>query len=236
MGSEWLARALKDFPLTDDVSEYLLGRGAKEETILAEGIRTWQRLPEPSPDEEFTKRFLAYGERLEGMLVTPVRSPRGKLLGFEARSIHEKRVMDFRLPEAKFSPFCIGTRRAMPALWAGGNIWVVEGLFDLTALEWAIPPGDAIIATVRAHLTKTQLEFLRRFCTGQVKMVYDRDETGRKAVTGWIDDTGKKRMGALQLLDGVKLVGVDVHYSGGKDPGEIWDHGGVSAIQATFAQ
>lgn len=233
----WLSDHLRTCELTEEVEGYLLGRGAKEPTIRELGIVTWHPLAEPAPDEDFRLRYgkQGLGEKIDGYLVVPVYSPKGMLIGFEARNIHKKAISDYRMPEAKWCPFFIGTRQALPKLWAGGDVWLVEGLFDLCPLEWVIPERDAVLATVRAHLGVTQLEFLRRYCTGQVRMTYDRDATGRKAIVGWKDENGKQRPGALELLRRVGLRGVDVPYLGGKDPGEIWDHGGVPALQRAFA-
>lgn len=233
----WLEAALAACDLTEEVSDYLLGRGVKESTIAGEGMKTWRNLTAPSPDPEFCKICRPLGERLEGMLVVPVRSPSGALLGFEARDIHKKRILDFRLPASKYTPFFIGTRKAMPAIWAGGDVWLAEGLFDLAALEWVAPARDAVLSTVRANITPQQLWFLARFCKGTVRVVFDRDITGRRATTGYVDEkTGKPRFGAIQLLHGVGLSAVDVRYEGGKDPGEIWDSGGVKALRARFAE
>jgi len=232
--SNWLADALKQMPLTEEVEGYALGRGAKESSVQAEGLVTWRPLDEPAPDEEFRKFYGPLGEKIAGFLVCPVRSPRGRVIGFEGRNIHRKQITDFRLPEAKWNPFFIGTRAAMPALWAGHDVWVVEGIFDKFPLEWAVPEGDAVLATVRAHLGREHVEFFRRFCRGWVHMVYDRDPTGCKATNGHVDDTGKRRPGALELLRRVGLQCRDVPYMGGKDPGEIWDSGGAEAIRRAF--
>lgn len=247
----WLEPILSSFTLTEEVEGYLLGRGAKESTILGEGMVTWRTLPEPIPDAEFALKYGKYGEQLNGYLICPVRSPRGKLIGFEARNIHKKNIQDYRLPEAKWIPFFLGTRTAMPAIWAGGDVWICEGLFDKCPLEWAVPSTDAVLSTVRAKLSNTHVEFLRRFCKGTVHMVYDHDPTGIKATglpnvkdgitnkmisVGSKDpETGKTRYGALAVLNRVGLKCREVPYKGGKDPGEIWDHGGVAAIKAAFS-
>ena len=231
----WLSEALGSCTLTDDVEGYFLGRGAKQDSIESEGIVTWQRLDSPAPDPAFRVMAGSYGERFVGYAVCPVWSPRGTLIGFEARNIQRKYIRDYRLPEAAWNPFFIGMRRALPKLWAGGDAWIVEGQFDLYPLEWAVPETDAVLATVRAKLSKWHLEFLRRYCQGWVHMVYDRDETGQKATFGYSTEDGKRRMGALDALQRVGLKSRDVPFTGGKDPGEIWDQGGVKAVQAVFA-
>lgn len=229
----WLEEALSNCILTEEVEGYLLGRGAKESTIEGEGIVTWKALTTRSPDDNFCKWYGPYGERIVGYLVCPVRSPKGTLLGFEARSIREKRITDFRLPEAKWNPFWLGLQAGMPRIWDGGDVWVVEGLFDKCALEWAVPETDAVLASVRAHLTREHIEFLRRYCKGMVHMVYDNDKTGRDATHGYLDDTGKWVPGSLDRLARVGLRCRNVPYSG-KDPGAVWDRGGAAAVRAAF--
>lgn len=230
----WLEDLLGSCVLTEDVEGYALGRGAKESTIRAEKIVTWIHAKDPIPDGEFRKRYGDRGEKLDGYLVCPVRSPRGSLIGFEARSIHAKQIADYRLPTAAWNPFFIGTRTAMPAVWAGGDIWIVEGQFDKYPLEWAVPATDAVLATVRAHLSKWHVEFLHRFAKGWVHMAYDNDETGRKATNGYTDKvTGKHRSGALDLLHRAGIRCRDVPYRA-KDPGEVWTQGGAAAMHRAF--
>lgn len=251
----WLDDALKGMTLTEDVEGYLLGRGAKGTMIEAEGIKTWSATDFDIPDPVFVKTYGIRGEHLNGYLVVPVRSPRGLLIGFEARNTRKKEIQDYRLPETKWTPFFLGTRAAMPAIWAMGDVWICEGLFDKAALEWAVPPKDAVLATVRAKLTDLHVEFLRRFCRGWVYMVYDRDQTGVRAtgipsivdnalgvldkrkqiIKGWKDpESGKIRYGALAVLNRAMLRCRYVQFQGGKDPGEIWDSGGEKAIRSAI--
>ena len=230
----WLAESIAQCQLTEETEEYLYGRGAKDETIQSEGFVTWEPTADPIPDALFCSRYGDRGQKLNGTLVCPVRSPRGAVIGAEFRSIHTKYIQDYRLPASSWNPFWIGTRRAMPALWAGANVWIVEGLFDLCALEWAIPRGDVVLASVRAHLARSHVEFLRRFCRQWVYLVYDQDVTGRKAMMGWVDENGKRRLGAQELLKRVGLRCWVVEFAGGKDPGEIWDKGGAVAVRETF--
>lgn len=224
------------------MENYALGRGAKESTLQAEGIVTWKSPQTPVPEEaqDFRSRYGIYGEKLKGMLICPVWSPKGVLLGFEGRSIHRKYITDFRLPDEKWNPFFLGTRSAMPAIWSGGDVWITEGLFDKCPLEWVVPPRDAILSTVRAALSQKHVEFLRRYCSGSTKrhvmihMVYDQDETGRRSTHGWVDENGKRRPGALELLRRAGLACRDIPFHGGKDPGVIWDRGGAAAMRAAF--
>jgi hypothetical protein len=235
--AEWLSEALKGCKLEESTEGYLLGRGAKEESYEDLRCVTWGHpYKEPPDDEAFRARYAPpRGLNLYGWLVCPIYSPKGKVLGFEARNTERKALTEFLLPEAAWSPVWLGlTRAAMERVWAGGDIWIVEGLFDLFPLEWVVPPEDVVLGTLRARLTDKHVEFLRRFCTGWVHMVYDRDEQGRKATHGWTDQTGRRRWGALDKLNRVGVSSRDVPYTGGKDPGEVWDKGGVGALRRAF--
>lgn len=233
----WLAEALSQQHLTEDVEGYLLGRGVREESIEELGIITWQADYDTIKDPYFNKKY-GKGEGqldLTGWLICPVYSPRGNVIGFEARNTKAKALSEFVLPEATWNPVWLGlTPNAMERIWAGGDVWVSEGLFDRCPLEWVIPEADVSLATLRARMTDKHVEFLRRFCKGWVHMVYDQDEQGRKATHGWTDQDGRFRWGALQKLGRVGLKSRDVPYSGGKDPGEIWDKGGAAALRSAF--
>lgn len=237
----WLDEHLDNCELTEEVEDYVLGRGAKEETIQHQGLVTWEPLLEPAPDRAFVERYGPHGEKLRDMLICPLYSPRGDTLGFEARSIHRKYITQFKLmPKAFWNPVWIGLHpEAMRKIWEGALICVVEGQFDLYALEWALDDKSVALASLRARLTPEHVEFLRRMslrgCV--VGMVYDRDESGRKGTHGWTDEeTGKERWGALKVLERVGVVCGDVPYTGGDDPGEIWDAGGAAAVRESFQE
>lgn len=243
----WLDDALASFPLPEDAEGYLLGRGIQEHRIRDLGIVVWDPsvLVSDAPDPVFREgdggKLRGHGrrgERLAGRICTPIRSPLGSLLGMEARSWNgEKRVSQYLLPEAKWSPVFIGmTPTTMQKVWDGGTVWVVEGVFDMGAMEHVIPSEDVALATLRAHVSDRHAEFFRRFCRGWVHMVYDNDETGRRQTHGYVDAvTHKRRWGALEILSRVGVHARDITYRGGKDPGEIWDHGGVEGLRRAFA-
>lgn len=242
----WLADHFKTLALDEDHEGYFLGRGAKYDSIQRLGVRTWKPLPDVAPCPVFQERYgdpskggEGRGEWLDGWAVWPLYCPRGRILGFEGRPAPDKRVTRYLLGEAEWHPLWLGlTPTEMRRIWEGADIWIVEGIFDLFALEWAIPEGDVVLSSLRARLTFKHVEFLRRFARGPaqwVRMVYDNDETGRKGVHDWTDDTGKLRWGGLRRLDRVGVKAVEVKYRG-KDPGDIWNQGGASAVRAAFAQ
>ena len=234
----WLENALAQCTLTDDAEGYLLGRGVREESIQEIGFKTWAS-PEEVPDVSFKARYKPYndeGADLEGYLIAPLRSPRGTLLGIEGRSIRDKALSRYLLPNASWNPIWLGmTPEKMARIWAGGDVWVSEGTFDLTPLEWVIPSTDVSLGSGRAKLSDKHIEFLRRFCKGWVYIVYDNDEAGRKGTHGWVDETGKERWGAIQKLERVGLRNRAISFRGGKDPGEIWDRGGIEGLKTAFS-
>lgn len=225
--------------LTEDAEGYLMGRGMRESRIAEIGVTVWDlaRVPGNPPDPEFNKTLGYRGSFVAGTLAFPLRAPHGDLIGVEFRAWNgEKRMRQYLLPEAAWSPMFAGmTVPVMRRIWDGGDVWLAEGIFDVAALEHVVPPTDAVLATLRARVSKAHAEFLSRVCTGMVHMVYDLDETGRNMTHGYVDVTTKKKVwGALDTLRRVGVVCRDVPYSGGKDPGEIWDAGGIPALRNAF--
>ena len=231
----WLSHLFNDFlELGEEHLDYLLGRGAKLDTIKALNIKTWEAPVEPCPIKGFTDRYGEYGERLEDMLAIPLYSPRGQIIGAEFRSIYEKRVMEYRTQRAQWNPVFAGLKKALPHILTGGSIYITEGIFDMFALEWVLPQGDVAISTIGARLSKNHINFLARFAQKSVNMVYDNDETGRNATWGVKTQDGKCKKGALELLERQGLDVRAINYHGAKDPGEIWDRGGATALRIAF--
>jgi len=239
----WLQTVLNNrADLPEEAEGYLLGRGMLEETIDRLGVGLWRPAEVPAPDPSFKDRYgeKGLGEWIRGWLVYPFLSPRGAVLGFEARRWWgDKKISDYRLPSAMWNPVFIGlTPETLQRIWDGGDVWIVEGLFDMTALERIVPAKDVVLATLRAKVSDTHVEFLRRFMrsTATVHVAYDNDETGQKQIHGWTDEkTGKHRWGALERLQWVNVSCRAIPYRGGKDPGEIWEKTGTEGLRQAFA-
>ena len=232
-----LTEHFQDLTLDADHEGYYLGRGAKESSILRLWVKTWHPLSEDAPDDDFRSRYGSRGERLEGWVLWPLLSPRGGLIGFAGRKFGEKTITRYLLPDGAWNPIWTGlTPDAMQRIWDGGDVWVVEGMFDLLPLEWVVPECDVVLGSERSQLTDKHVEFLRRYIRRpgqQVWMVYDNDEPGQKGMLGWVDETGKKKWGAVQRLERVKVTARVMPYQG-KDPGDVWSRGGVTAVKAMF--
>lgn len=243
---DWLESALAQaqgvLAEDEETEGFLMGRGLRERSIRDHGLGIWETPSEPLPNDAFGKQFAErYGDRgkyLQGRLIWPFRNGRGDLLGFEARKMEERKITQFYLPNSKWNPVFFGLNAdTMQKIWAGGSIWLVEGGFDLGALERVVPEKDVVLGTVRPQLTFRQKVFFQRFLGpfAQVNFVFDRDEEGKKALNGWIDEAGKKKWGALSSLKGVGVRCRDVPYHGGKDPCEIYEMQGTPGLRKAFS-
>ncbi len=230
----WLAAHFQTLTLDEAHEGYFLGRGAKEESIIRLGVKTWQAMSEDAPDPDFCGRYGDRGEMLGDWVLWPLYSPRGRVIGCAGRRGTTKNITRYMLPESHWQPIWTGlTPEVMARIAEGADVWVVEGIFDLFPLEWAIPESDVVLGSERARLTDKHIEFFRRFCRGWVRMVYDNDEAGQHGTHDYIDDKGKTRWGALRRLARAKVRAAAFSYSG-KDPGEVWNRGGVLAVRDTF--
>lgn len=198
-----------------------MGRGGKADTITEMEIVTWMSPDEPAPDGEFQARFGVHGEFFNDRLVIPLRCPRGQLLGWDSRVVGQKEASRYMLPGTGHNVVFLGMPRMMPRVWSRRPVWIVEGFFDLLALEQCYPQ-EPILGTGPARLVYSQLQFLRRFAS-EVNMVFDRDKTGRQ---------GTER--ALKALRELEVECRDIPYRGGKDPGEIWDKSGLEGLRTAF--
>jgi len=239
----WLAAHFQTLSLDDAHEGYFLGRGAKTESLSRLGVKTWKSLQDPCEDPVFRERYGDRGERLGSWVLWPLFSPRGKVIGLAGREGAKKNITRYMLPASSWNPVWTGlTPETMQRIWDGAGVWVVEGIFDLFPLEWAIPETDVVLGSERARLTDKHIEFLRRHIavgsTGRaqpiVYIVYDNDDTGQKGIHGWIDETGKARWGGLQRLKRVGVRAIAPPYRA-KDPGEIWNRQGAAGIKAAFS-
>jgi len=206
---------------TDKAQDYFLGRGAKLTT--AQAIQAGEWVGTDVSDQTFRKRYGDGGEHLLGWYCWPLRNPANRLVGMEFKNPERKEVIKHFLPEAEPHAVWACHPDSFQRAWDGGAVWLVEGLFDLTALEWAVPSTDAVMACGRANLTRKQAESLRRLAPPYVHIVFDRDDAGQRGA-----DFASKSLTAAGLRHSI------VSYGGGKDPGELWSKGGKQAVVAAF--
>lgn len=236
---DWLASALSSMTLSSEAEGYVLGRGLSPRRIADLGVVQWDSsvITAPPPDRSFTESHGNKGFRWNERICIPIWSPRGILLGCEVRAwFGEKRVSQYLLPESNWNPVFIGMRPdVMARIWGGSDVWLVEGVFDLSALDHVVHTSAVVLATLRARVSPNHVTFFARYASGIVNIAYDNDETGQNQTYGFVDPESKRsRTGAVDFLRRAGVRARGVTYRGGKDPGQIWDSGGVPALRRAF--
>ncbi len=231
----WLQNHLQSLTLEEGHEDYLLGRAMPEWMQGPLKPKTWSPLPIPVEADGWSDMGAkGQGEYLDGRLILPLWSPRGALLGFESRT-ERKKIIKYFLPEADWSPTFVGmSPLVMERLWAGGDLWLAEGFFDVFPLWHILPSTDAVLGTLTAKLSRRHLDFCVRFCRGWVHVVYDNDDAGRKGAHTWVNKDGRKVWGAVEKLRHAGLKARSIPYDG-KDPGEVWSNFGLPGLRTAFA-
>ena len=222
MVDDWLRKGLQA-PL-DAYKPYLTSRGVDSQSSIS--FHSWSP-HDHVEDPRFKSMFGNTGERIKDHLIIPVTSPRGQIIGLEVRSIDaegQKKVLQYRTHHTQWNPYLLGCEKAFNALWEGNDLWIVEGVFDLIAVEKVVHPHDAVCSTLRAGMDSNTLSAIAQFYTplSTIYICYDNDETGRKK-SSWLH----KQMTSL----GIRCV--EWKYRG-KDPNEVWKAGGIQALKKLF--
>lgn len=224
--TDWLTVLLNSMPLSNTHKSYLQTRGVNETTNI--DFKTFSNdhnIQIPCP--RFKHSFGIRGERLNDCLIIPVKCPRDLIIGFEARTwdlLGNKKVYKYMLDRSQWLPTLIGSKDVVEALWGGGDVYLVEGVFDLVALKRVIHHPNAIGCTLRAGIDDLTLSLIERFASKMttVFMCYDNDSTGRL-----------KNKDAIFRLSKIGVRANDVKYRG-KDPNELWTAQGDLGIRRYF--
>ncbi len=178
---------------------YLAGRGIDAATTLRFGIGfapdAWEHLAArlrergiPAAVAEQAgllaeRHSGGHYDRLRGRVTFPIRDARGRVVGFGGRAVapgQEPKYLNtpespvFRKREAFF-----GLPDALEPIRRTERAVVVEGYFDLVALERAGVPGA--LASCGTSLTAEHARALRRR-TRRVVLLFDGDEAGQRAI------------------------------------------------------
>ena len=217
---------------SDEGREYLYARGFTDALLTLLGAREW--CPEGPPPAVFEFPNNKILQRCVGHLAFPMRSPAGTLTGVWFRAWREKEIRLVKVTGRESLPTGFNLPGALSAGWLGGAIWIVEGVFDLAALHWALPPGDSVFAAGRAGMSPSTRRALGRFARGPVIQAFDNDEAGHAVMFG-TEKEGKviPPLGTLLAREGVDAR---VYPYKGKDPGEVWRLGGARAIREEFGR
>jgi DNA primase catalytic core len=216
-------RVLWETPAGEPVSEYLTSRG------LGEGVcrefrlglsPTGAKLSKGAGEKGFTREELAAagllsrrgGDYFERRLMFPLTDARGRIVGFQARKLHEDdplRGKYVNSPESELfrkSNVLYGLNLARPAISKEDRALVVEGNTDVIALRQAgVLP---VVASMGTALTEAQLKELGRL-TRRLFLCFDSDAAGEDATLRGMELASK------QGFD-VRVVGLP----SGKDPAD----------------
>ena len=239
--NEWLTDHLITCSsvVPEEAEGHCLGRGLPSRLFDEMQVGVWFPPEEEAPDHTFRRRYGARGGDLEGWLTVPMWSPRGKVVGVEFRRWDgEKGSQKFYLPDSRWLPVFTGlVPSALSRIWKGGDVWLVEGLFDLSVAH-VIPQKDVVLACGGAKITQNQLTFIKRFLSDRawVHVCFDMDETGQNMAFGYTHpDTGNRVWGVSERLARVGIKSRVVQYRGGKDPGEIWESAGSDHLRRALS-
>jgi DNA primase len=188
-------RVLWETPAGEPVREYLTSRGLGEEVCreFRLGLSpSGAKLSKGAAEKGFTREELAAagllsrrgGDYFERRLMFPLTDARGRIVGFQARKLHENdplRGKYVNSPESELfrkSNVLYGFNLARAAISKEDRALVVEGNTDVIALRQAgVLP---VVASMGTALTEAQLKELGRL-TKRVYLCFDADAAGEDA-------------------------------------------------------
>jgi DNA primase len=216
-------RVLWETPAGEPVREYLTSRVLGEEVCreFRLGLSpAGAKLSKGAAEKGFTREELAAagllsrrgGDYFERRLMFPLTDARGRIVGFQARKLHEDdplRGKYVNSPESELfrkSNVLYGLNLARPAISKEDRALVVEGNTDVIALRQAeILP---VVASMGTALTEAQLKELGRL-TRRLFLCFDSDAAGEDATLRGME------LAAKQGFD-VRVVALP----SGKDPAD----------------
>jgi DNA primase len=216
-------RVLWETPAGEPVREYLTSRSLGEEVCreFRLGLSpAGAKLSKGAGEKGFTREELAAagllsrrgGDYFERRLMFPLTDARGRIVGFQARKLHEDdplRGKYVNSPESELfrkSNVLYGLNLARPAISKEDRALVVEGNTDVIALRQAgVLP---VVASMGTALTEAQLKELGRL-TRRLFLCFDSDAAGEDATLRGME------LAAKQGFD-VRVVALP----SGKDPAD----------------
>ena len=184
--------------------EYLKKRGIREDVVrefrLGYADEEWRSLKSyfeqknvaltmvsqagliAAKEEAAEKGEQNYYDRFRGRLIFPIEDAGGRVMAFGGRIVSAGEPKYLNSPETPvFSKGknLYGLMRAKEGIRKSGYAILVEGYFDLISL-WNAGLTN-VVASLGTAFTAEQVELLRRY-TGQVAVLFDADEAGKKAL------------------------------------------------------
>jgi DNA primase len=152
----------------------------------------------------------------------------GEIVGIGGRAIDEKVFKIFATDEAKFTGFFFGLYDALPYIFKENKVYVVEGFFDLLALQKILPNT---VATLNARLNDDQYKLLKFYCDSII-VFFDSDKTGD---IGREKAMARNQEGTAELMAKMSVKYLKLQSSSGfqgyKDPASYLETFGLTAFK-----
>lgn len=191
-------------PEAEVARSFLARRGVSDETSelfkLGFSMESWDHLLQRGRKAGFDDKTLAaaglaieregrggYYDRFRGRVVFPIHDPRGRTIGFGARTLKDEQPKFLNSPEtAVFSKGrgFYGLHLSKEEIEKTRTVYIVEGYLDVVIPYMAGVKG--LVATLGTALTKDHLKILRRYAD-KVVLVFDSDAAGQKASERGLD-------------------------------------------------
>src|SRR5690606_5361640 len=161
--------------------------------------------------------FYDWGKGKKDGFIFPLTSSLGDVRGVQFRYVDRERkgYTDYIENVGRYEFVTFGLSQALPHIWETGEVWIVEGVFDLFPVQRVFPN---VFPSLTARVTETSVRFLRRLVK-RVYLLYDMDGPGRKACEYFQRRYGKEfevRTPKLPLVNTVQGVRV-------KDVSDLWE-------------
>jgi DNA primase len=168
------------------------------------------------------RRSGGHYDRLRGRITFPIQDARGRVVGFGGRAVRDDQQPKYlnspETPLFRKRQSLYGLPFALESIRRRGRAVVVEGYFDRIALHRA--GIEESLATCGTALSSDHGMELRRR-TGEVVLLFDGDEAGRRAVRG-----------ALEVLLPAGLRVRVATFPAGDDPDSFLAREGAEALRA----
>jgi DNA primase len=180
------------------------------------------------PDWERFNDYSFRGRKFENKLIFPLKNAMGENVGLGGRAISSKDFKIFATDEAKFTGFFFGFFEALPYIYKENKVYVVEGFFDLLAMQKIYPNT---IAALTASLNNVQYQLLRFYCDNII-VFFDSDKTGDK---GRDKAMARNQEGSVDLMTKQNVRSICLQSSSGfqgyKDPAKYLEMFGLKAFK-----
>ena len=181
------------------------------------------------PDWERFNDYSFKGRKFENKIIFPLKNAMGEVVGIGGRAINEKIFKIFATDEAKYTGFFFGFYGALPYIFKENKVYVVEGFFDLLALQKILPNT---VATLNARLNDAQYQLLRFYCDNII-VFFDSDEAGDK---GREKALAKNQGGTAEIMAKISVKYLKLQsslgFQGYKDPASYLESFGLKAFRS----